>query len=206
MLSEQQLAAIADREKRNAARRDQMRARWAADRPDQPKPVVSGNVVEPDEWRRGRTVAQIPIGQGEVVITRSGVYVSSGDLSIRLQKLKGKEQEIAHALMRLQAASHRWPDGTLRGIKRLMLVRGRWLSPSQHVFWDENGELHAEGFSADDALRGHNGIHAAWADTLSELNGYEGALVEIAGWGACVVGDLGWRAEHAKVVRKLICP
>ena len=52
-------------------------------------------------------------------------------------------------------------------------------------------------------MRGESMTKAELA-RLRELNEYSGRLVEIAGWGQCTFGDLGWRAQHAKVVRELI--
>lgn len=185
-----ELLAIRQRELKN----EQDRARWrqqlaAARARSEPAPR---SVLEP-------TV--IPMGpNGSVIFTGRGAMLRWGSLSIGFAKFD--ERQISLTVMRLQDDRKSWPDGTLRGVKRLLKTPKGWMSPTQRTLW-ENDRCDGELDESMD-LRSHSGVHAVWADCLEELNMYPGRLVEVAGWGVALVGDLGWRAEHAKIVRELI--
>lgn len=187
---DRKLAAIAQH---TAAARDRMRQRWAEDaakrdvpipRPDVPKAVV------------------IPLGPNARLWIRNRVTLKFGPLLVSMDRFE--QEKIAAALLRLQSEARAWPDGTMRGIKRLVKrPDGLWESPTWRTVW-KDGRCSAKDFDERGELRGEAGIHAVWPDKLDELNHYGGQLVEIAGWGQCTVGDLGWRAQHAKVVRELL--
>lgn len=182
---------VAQRFAANDARRERMRERWAADSakrtPPAPEPI------------RPRLV--LPLGPNAELAIRNQVTFKFGPLQFVMPHLD--EAKISAALMRLQSEARSWPDGTMRGIKRLVRRDGDWVSPSRGTVW-KGGRLSAEDFDEQGELRGHAGIHAVWPDKLKELNEYDGRLVEIAGWGQCTVGDLGWRAQHAAVIRELL--
>lgn len=180
----------ADREAANAAMRDRMRAKWAA-------------AAKQHEFTH-RTVPPrvvIPLGPGAQVAIRNAVTFSFGPLQVVTRRLD--QAAISAALLRLQTHTRTWPDGTMRGIKKLIYRAGQWVSPTMKTVW-KDGQCSAKDFTEEGALRGHAGIHAVWPDKLKELNEYEGKLVEIAGWGQCTVADLGWRAQHARIVRELL--
>lgn len=182
---------LAMREQLNEARRARMRARWAeeaAKRTPPPAEPIVPRVV-------------IPFGPKTVLAIRNRVMLKHGPLKIWLEELD--QPKIMQAVARLQLEVRAWPDGTMRGIKRLIWRKGLWVSPSRGTVW-KDGRLSAVDFDEQGELRGEAGIHAVWPDKLKELNEYEGRLVEIAGWGQCTVGDLGWRAQHARVVRELL--
>ena len=184
-----ELATIAAREVANLARLTRLRSSWN-------KPP------SPTSRREPRLVVNIPFGNmGNLRASGRCAMLSWGPLRIGLKLLD--EAAISYAILRLQSSARVWPDGTLRGIKKLCKVNGVWVSPSQGTKW-EDGQTSAVEFKEDGSLRGSAGIHAVWPDQLDELTTYEGRLVELAGWGPCVVGDVGWRAFHAKVIRELL--
>lgn len=182
------------REAANDARRARMRDRWAKDA---------------DAWREKNAPAPvevipkvvIPFGKNIEVAIRNRVRIKFGPLIMFMERFE--QDRIMAAVMRMQSEARAWPDGTMRGIKRLIWRAGVWVSPSQGTVW-KNGTCSADDFDETGELRGHAGIHAVWPDKLKELNYYDGRLVEIAGWGQCTVGDLGWRAQHARVVREIL--
>lgn len=110
----------------------------------------------------------------------------------------------------------RWGDGSLKGLKTLVWKDRAVRSPLHKVVW-EGGKLVAQEFYTGQGVRGEGGIHAIWpAGTkdndaaLREFAGYARrtptqftALVN--GWGRCVMGDVGWRAEHCRI-RVIISP
>lgn len=182
---------VADRIAANDARRDRMRQRWADDAgrrsPPPPAPILPRVVI--------------PLGPGAQLAIRNRVTLTFGPLVITMPRLE--QARISEAVLRLQSSARAWPDGTMRGIKRLIWRDGSWVSPSRGTVWKE-GRTSAVDFDEAGELRGEAGIHAVWPDKLKELNEYSGKLVEVAGWGRCTVADLGWRAEHAAVVRELL--
>ena len=190
-LTPAQLAMIAIRDERNKVLRDRARARWAEEAMARAEAKVTHEMVT------------IPVGdKGRLEVSAVHARLVWGPLSIAFEKFD--EQQIALALERLQSPSRNWVDGTLRGVKRLLRRDGAWMSPSTGTLWVD-GECHAQSVPDEtQGLRGMEGVHAVWVDQLEELNHYPGRLVEVAGWGAAVVGDLGWRAEHARVVRQLL--
>lgn len=129
---------------------------------------------------------------------------TADNITITRRMLRFSEPEIGRAILRLQDTRQRWPDGTLRGLKKLIYKDGKWISPSQKTVWDGDTCVAKEFKIGDEALRGHEGIHAVWADHTAELNDYEGDLIEVSGYGECVVGDIGWRAQFSKVVSRII--
>lgn len=112
----------------------------------------------------------------------------------------------------------RWADGSLKGIKTFRWQGGEVCSPLHRAVWLE-GKLTAREFYTEDGelLRGKGGIHAIWPvgtmdneAALDELSGYvPGHRTEftalVSGWGRSVMGDVGWRAEHASI-RCIIIP
>lgn len=187
------------REQHNDAYRDRMRQRCAD--------AALARELAAEEARRGAQAAiprrtEIELAPGARLVVGSKIACFTfGPLNIRMARVDQKS--IGEALLRLQTLTRQWPDGTMRGIKRLIWKDGAWVSPSQLTVWKE-GMCSAKDFDEQGELRGKAGIHAVWPDKLKELNEYSGRLVEIAGWGQCTVGDLGWRAQHAKVVRELL--
>lgn len=186
--------AIGQRLSSNEDRRARQRARWAANA---------------DAWHQQHAPAPapvlprvvVPLGPGAQLAIRNRVTFTFGPLNISVQRFN--EAQISAALLRLQSGARSWPDGTMRGIKRLQWKAGQWVSPSMGTVW-KDGTCTAADFNESGGLRGEAGIHAVWPDKLEELTGYPGRLVEIAGWGECTVADLGWRAQHARVVRELL--
>lgn len=115
--------------------------------------------------------------------------------------------------------SLRWPDGSLKGIKTL-----RWMSRLNEVSsplytcnW-AGGKLAAENFASGTEVRGSGGIHAIWPPrgldgeaSFDEWLGYVPGrsnefMALVAGWGRTIMGDVGWRAEHARIRVVLIPP
>jgi hypothetical protein len=102
-------------------------------------------------------------------------------------------------------------DGMIVGLKALRWKHGALYSPTYGTRWD-SCVLKAKYWSNQDALRGMTGIHAAWPTVdrrklPTELWGYlhyhdQGVIAELVGWGQCVVGDIGWRAETV-MLRKI---
>lgn len=176
-------AEVRDRMRRRCAEES---AKRAAQHPG-PAPVVPRVVID--------------LGPNAQLAIRNRVAFTFGPLRVILPTLD--QAKISAAMFRLQAPARSWPDGTMRGIKRLICRGDDWISPTMGTVWKE-GTCSAEDFDENGTLRGLAGIHAVWPDKLEELNGYEGRVVEIAGWGQCTVADLGWRAQHARVVRELL--
>ena len=95
----------------------------------------------------------------------------------------------------------------LMGFKALSISReGLLLSPREYAAWDERGV-----FIAQCALKkSHNavpdeqcscGVYAAFKfSTCAEYTYRRGSLFVIKGFGRCVVGENGFRAELAQVV------
>lgn len=105
----------------------------------------------------------------------------------------------------------RWADGTLKGLKVFQWRDGEVWSPLHRVAWP-GGILAAREFYAEDGqLRGKGGIHAIWPpgtkDNDEALREFESYIPRrsfeftalVSGWGRCVMGDVGWRAEHARI-------
>jgi hypothetical protein len=124
------------------------------------------------------------------------------------------------------AVGARWPDGTLAGT-RLMAVDhdGLLRSPAQRTAWDR-AALSAGEWTDAAALRGATGIHASWpaiggVELPGEVRalvhatrsaglrlrlGLDRAIAYVAGYGRCVTGDLGWRAERVLLLRVVCAP
>ncbi|MCI0437115.1 MAG: hypothetical protein L0271_26275, partial [Gemmatimonadetes bacterium] len=121
--------------------------------------------------------------------------------------LRGKIRERCRAPRLRVGAKH--PDGTLHGIRALGIdADGTLRSPQQQTAWDRPA-LSVLRWDDGAALRGCAGIHAAWppasrhlpAEVVEMLDRHRGAIAEVAGYGQCVTGDLGWRAEHCLLLR-----
>jgi hypothetical protein len=110
----------------------------------------------------------------------------------------------------------RWADGTLKGIKTFKWEDGSVWSPMHRAEW-VNARLAAKNFFEGQAVRGEGGIHAIWPQgaidnlkALDEFSGYaprgsSSFTALVSGWGRCVMGDVGWRAEHCRI-RSVIIP
>lgn len=132
-------------------------------------------------------------------------------------------QRLEHEAALRPIVDSRWQDGTLRGVRAYgVLADGTLVSPHRGTRW-ERPALTAAAWSDSDALRRHDGIHAAWptrgglapeevrrprSEIDARLSGADiaqgcecSAWAEVSGYGRCVVGDLGWRAEHCLIVR-----
>lgn len=193
-LTPQELLAIKMRELANELKRQQWRDALAAKSREFTKTNPLTTPLNPTHFQISKDASLTFNGRRAIL--------RWGKLSIGFQSFD--EAQVTKAIARLQDPARYWKDGTLRGVKRLIQdPHGNWVSPTYQVTW-ENGECHANVLDSELILRGKAGIHAVWADQLDELNGYPGRLVELAAWGTAVVGDLGWRAEHARIVRQLI--
>lgn len=106
-------------------------------------------------------------------------------------------------------SSLRWADGALRGLKTFLWRRGEVLSPLHRTPWP-GGKLTAENFFPSETVRGEGGIHAIWPPRgledagLDEFEQYvpreaQAFSALVKGWGRCVMGDVGWRAEHCRI-------
>lgn len=145
---------------------------------------------------------------------RSG-WADSYACAPTLRSLRG---QLARRLRALRASPYRdpragarWPDGTLAGW-RAWRVRedGALVSPVWGTRWDApRCRCDAERWNDSAALRGVAGVHAYWPGVAGYLPRGLGTDVEraqqgqpvavglVAGWGRVVVGEDGWRAEHA---------
>jgi len=111
----------------------------------------------------------------------------------------------------------------LVGLKVLYWRGNKFLSPTMRTAW--NGcTMRVEDWDDTEALRGRCGIHAAWPsqsgkEIATELEGYltrrinfisgdwyaRGQIIaELVGWGQCITGDLGWRAEIAMIKKVFV--
>lgn len=193
------LEVSASRDQHNAAMRERMRLRCAA--------AAMVREAAAEDYRRGAQAAiprrtEIDLAPDSRLIVGSRLALFTyGPLEFRMERVD--QASIGRCLMRLSNPARSWPDGTMRGIKRLRWTDKGWVSPARETMW-KDGCLSATDFDEAGDLRGEAGIHATWSDTLTELRSYDGKLVEISGWGQCTVGDIGWRAQHARVVRELI--
>jgi hypothetical protein len=186
----------AQNEQRRARERERLAAETAARHAAQ---------LEEAKKRASAKLARYRLNFDNLSITygseRATIHLPGG-LSIVTDRVD--QAQINATLMRMQVGAHHWPDGTLRGFKRLLRVGGKWVSPSYRTEWPEDGVLEAKDFSEQDAVRGRGGIHATWAEGVRELRSYNGHIVELSGYGRCVVGDIGWRSEFARIVRVLM--
>lgn len=98
-------------------------------------------------------------------------------------------------------------DGTVWGVRYFNAhPPGFLISPSSAYVW-ESATQEVERFSNAEAVRGHHGFHAAWAEDLttwgkSKVDHHTTickALVK--GFGDVIVGEMGWRSSKMTIVQ-----
>lgn len=116
-------------------------------------------------------------------------------------------------------ALHRWPDGCLLGLKLLKWESydGEYVVMSPHRLTVWNGTRLTADNIPEARLRNEEGIHAIWPPREKEGAQDDEIAVyspkkskqfwaAVAGWGRCVTGDVGWRAEHVEIRRAITIP
>lgn len=113
----------------------------------------------------------------------------------------------------------RWADGSLKGMKTFVWDSrlGEVRSPLYTVAWS-SAKHTAENFVAGTEVRNEGGIHAIWPPRgLDDEASFEewleyvprdrkAFMALVSGWGRTVMGDVGWRAEHARIVTVVVAP